>query len=245
MSSWLRSTPTIKKSHFYVWYLGSKESDGVRGASAVLPVMRQLLRDSFRRAPHKVTVQLSGKGVKLIQTVPTMTKAGKLKMQLIKFQIPTNSITYSMTGPAPFHDVFGVIVLVLNPEMACPVHVHCYRCDSAETAAIMHANVQILLSRPENQKHIADIERRLFLSGLLMPRRPAEVTNRSNGGRCYRPQSPISHDYTGVPSENDDDYADGDEEEDDEDDDDSLQRCLFNELKDKLKSKQVRFLNQD
>ena len=41
-----------------MWYLGSKEADGVRGSAVVLPVMRQLLRESFRKAPNKATVQV-------------------------------------------------------------------------------------------------------------------------------------------------------------------------------------------
>ena len=38
-------------------------------------------------------------------------------------------------------------MLVLNPEMQSPMHVHCYRCDSAETAQIMHANIQVGLTK--------------------------------------------------------------------------------------------------
>ncbi|PAV76316.1 hypothetical protein WR25_16959 [Diploscapter pachys] len=71
-----------------------------------------------------------------------MSRNGKVKMQLVKFQISANCITYSITGKAPFDDVVGVVMLVLNPEMQSPMHVHCYRCDSAETAQIMHANIQ-------------------------------------------------------------------------------------------------------
>ncbi|KAK6058557.1 hypothetical protein COOONC_03876 [Cooperia oncophora] len=136
----------ITKSHFYVWYLGSKEADGVRGSA------------------------ISSKGLKLIQTVPAMTRKGKVKMQVVKFQIAASCITYSMLGKAPFDDVVGVVMLVLNPEMNSPVHVHCYRCDSSETARIMQANLQLLTSRPEVQRSISDLEQRLFLSGLLMPR---------------------------------------------------------------------------
>lgn len=160
----------IAKSHFYVWYLGSKEADGVRGSAVVLPVMRQLLKESFKKTPSKATVQISSKGLKLIQSVPAMSRSGKVKMQLVKFQIAANCITYSITGKAPFDDVVGVVMLVLNPEMQSPMHVHCYRCDSAETAQIMLANLQLLLSRPDVQRSINDLEHRLFLSGLLVPR---------------------------------------------------------------------------
>uniref|UniRef100_A0A8R1DU63 FERM domain-containing protein n=2 Tax=Caenorhabditis japonica TaxID=281687 RepID=A0A8R1DU63_CAEJA len=176
----------IAKSHFYVWYLGSKEADGVRGSAVVLPVMRQLLKESFKKTPSKATVQISSKGLKLIQSVPAMSRSGKVKMQLVKFQIAANCITYSVTGKAPFDDVVGVVMLVLNPEMQSPMHVHCYRCDSAETAQIMLANLQLLLSRPDVQRSINDLEHRLFLSGLLVPRRNDDNNNNSNELRPQR-----------------------------------------------------------
>ncbi|CAA84335.4 PID domain-containing protein [Caenorhabditis elegans] len=181
----------IAKSHFYVWYLGSKEADGVRGSAVVLPVMRQLLKESFKKTPSKATVQISSKGLKLIQSVPAMSRSGKVKMQLVKFQIAANCITYSITGKAPFDDVVGVVMLVLNPEMQSPMHVHCYRCDSAETAQIMLANLQLLLSRPDVQRSINDLEHRLFLSGLLVPRN----NNNSEGSvnqNALRPQRSCS-----------------------------------------------------
>ncbi|VDO16667.1 unnamed protein product [Haemonchus placei] len=84
----------LAKSHFYVWYLGSKEADGVRGSAVVLPIMRQLLKDTFKKAPNKATVQISSKGLKLIQTVPAMSRKGKVKMQTVKFQIAASCITY-------------------------------------------------------------------------------------------------------------------------------------------------------
>ncbi|KAK6740603.1 hypothetical protein RB195_008823 [Necator americanus] len=176
--SWLFQAK-IAKSHFYVWYLGSKEADGVRGSAVVLPIMRQLLKDSFKKTPSKATVQISSKGLKLIQSVPAMSRSGKIKSQLAKFQIAASCITYSMTGKAPFDDVVGVVMLVLNPEMNSPMHVHCYRCDSPETAQIMHANIQLLISRPEIQRSIIDLEQRLFLAGLLVPRTRAVTRSAS------------------------------------------------------------------
>ncbi|VDL74278.1 unnamed protein product [Nippostrongylus brasiliensis] len=147
--SWLFQTK-IAKSHFYVWYLGSREADGVRGSAVVLPAMRQLLKDSFRKAPNKATVQISSKGLKLIQTVPAMSRSGRVKMQVAKFQIAASCITYSLIGKVPFDDVVGVVMLVLNPEMNSPMH--------------------LLISRPEIQRSIVDLEQRLFLAGLLVPR---------------------------------------------------------------------------
>lgn len=72
-----------------------------------------------------------------------MSKNGKMKMQIVKIQIVANCITYSMIGKPPFDDVVGVVMLVLNPEMHSPMHIHCYRCDSPETASMMQANLQV------------------------------------------------------------------------------------------------------
>uniref|UniRef100_A0A914ZD11 Uncharacterized protein n=1 Tax=Panagrolaimus superbus TaxID=310955 RepID=A0A914ZD11_9BILA len=60
----------------------------------------------------------------------------------------------------------GVVMLVLNPEMMNPIHVHCYRCDSAESAAMLQANLQMLIGRSENQKCINALEERLFLTNI-------------------------------------------------------------------------------
>ncbi|TKR92794.1 hypothetical protein L596_007373 [Steinernema carpocapsae] len=176
------------KSHFYVWYLGSKEAEGIRGAAVVLPIMRQTLWDSFRRTPNKATVQISSKGLKLIQTVPTMSKNGKVKMQMVKLHIAVNCITFCMVGRPPFDDVVGVVMLVQNPESPAPMHVHCYRCDSPETAAIMLSNLQLLISRPENQKRIRDLEQRLYQSGIVShkPRSPSLMPLRAETSRLPR-----------------------------------------------------------
>lgn len=62
--------------------------------------------------------------------------------------------------------ILGVVMLVLNPEMMNPIHVHCYRCDCAETASMLQANLQMLIGRPENQKCILSLEQRLFLTDI-------------------------------------------------------------------------------
>ncbi|KAK0425970.1 hypothetical protein QR680_009480 [Steinernema hermaphroditum] len=186
--SWLWSR-SMTRSHFYVWYLGSKEAEGVRGASVVLPAMRQTLSDSFRRTPNKATVQISSKGLKLIQTVPTVSKSGKVKMQLVKFHIAANCVTFCMTGRAPFDDVVGVVMLVRNPESQAPMHVHCYRCDSPETAAIMISTLQVLISRPETQQSIRDLEQHLFQSGIL-PQRPRSPPSASGRLRAETARMP-------------------------------------------------------
>uniref|UniRef100_A0A0M3IAW9 PID domain-containing protein n=1 Tax=Ascaris lumbricoides TaxID=6252 RepID=A0A0M3IAW9_ASCLU len=129
-------------SYFFVWYLGSKEANGIRGHSAALPAMRYLLNDSFTRTPNKATLQVSDNGLKLTQTLPIMCKNGRIKSRRVKLQIAANSITYSMIGEAPFDDIIAVIIVTNNPEMSSPIHVHCYRCDNNETTRLLYDSIQ-------------------------------------------------------------------------------------------------------
>ena len=59
----------IKKSSYYVWFLGAKESKGLRGAEYVQPVVKHLTGREKEQEPIKVTLQLSNKGLKIVQTV--------------------------------------------------------------------------------------------------------------------------------------------------------------------------------
>ena len=59
----------IKKSSYYVWFLGAKESKGLRGEDYINPVVRYLVGKEREQAPIKVTLQLSNKGLKIIQNV--------------------------------------------------------------------------------------------------------------------------------------------------------------------------------
>ena len=59
----------IKKSSYYVWFLGAKESKGLRGEEYITPVVRYLIGREKEQAPIKVTLQLSNKGLKIIQNV--------------------------------------------------------------------------------------------------------------------------------------------------------------------------------
>ena len=59
----------IKKSSYYVWFLGAKESKGLRGEEYITPVVRYLIGREKEQSPIKVTLQLSNKGLKIIQNV--------------------------------------------------------------------------------------------------------------------------------------------------------------------------------
>ncbi|XP_066144895.1 uncharacterized protein [Euwallacea fornicatus] len=154
----LKLRKDIKKSSYYVWFLGAKESKGLRGSEYIVPVIRHLEEREKDVEPFKVTLQVSHKGLKIIQNVVSQTQMGsKPKNETIKHFIPHNTITYVYQH----EDIISCILLLFNPVTKCPLHVHAYRCDSLETASHLKQQLQILIDRPENQKKMADIESRL------------------------------------------------------------------------------------
>jgi len=174
-----KGSKDVKKASFYVWFLGAKEGKGLRGDEYVLPVLHQLLDQERMIEPSKVTLQVSNKGLKIIQTVPKKssssgpvsypsssstsassgsTSSSQCKMEQIKHLIPHDSITCVVQED----DIVCCLLLIFNPVTKCPVHVHGYRCDSIETACALRESIQALIDRPENQKKLAEIEKRLF-----------------------------------------------------------------------------------
>ena len=93
----------------------------------------------------------------------------------VKHFIPHHAITCVVQGEKPNQDVVSCILLIYNPATSCPVHVHSYRCDSVETARILHDQLAVLVDRPDNQKKFLEIESRLQEKGLLQ-------RNASNAG---------------------------------------------------------------
>ncbi|XP_044260318.1 uncharacterized protein LOC123008536 [Tribolium madens] len=152
----LKLRKDIKKSSYYVWFLGAKESKGLRGSEYALPVIKHLEEREKDVEPFKVTLQVSHKGLKIIQNVVSQ-KGSKPKNETIKHFIPHNTITCVYQH----EDVIACILLLFNPVTKCPLHVHAYRCDSLETATLLKQQLQTLIERPENQKKFAEIESRL------------------------------------------------------------------------------------
>lgn len=178
----------VKKASYYVWFLGAKESKGLRGEEFVLPVLHDLLDKERELEPSKVTLQVSNKGIKIIQNVPKKINSKSVspsgtscvpsKMEQIKHLIPHHAITCVVQED----DVVCCILLIFNPITKCPVHVHAYRCDSAETASALTSQLQTLIDRPENQKKFSEIEKRLALKGLSASAQRLDIMS-SAGGR--------------------------------------------------------------
>lgn len=157
----------IKKSSYYVWFLGAEEAKGLRGSEFMIPVIRHLVEREKEVEPFKVTLQVSHKGLKIIQNVPLgypvkVTKSSG-KTEVVKHFIPHHAVTSVYQE----EDIVSCILLLFNPVTKCPVHVHAYRCDSIETAEILCGQLQTLLERPENQKKLEEIESRLKAKGLV------------------------------------------------------------------------------
>lgn len=55
----LKLRKDIKKSSYYVWFLGAKESKGLRGSEYIVPVIRHLEEREKDVEPFKVTLQVS------------------------------------------------------------------------------------------------------------------------------------------------------------------------------------------
>lgn len=154
----LKLRKDIKKSSYYVWFLGAKESKGLRGPEFILPVIKHLEDREKDVEPFKVTLQVSHKGMKIIQNIVSQNAKAKPKNETIKHFIPHNTITCVYQQ----EDVIACILLLFNPVTKCPLHVHAYRCDSLETAGLLKQQLQMLIERPENQKKFAEIESRLL-----------------------------------------------------------------------------------
>ncbi|CAH0713697.1 unnamed protein product, partial [Brenthis ino] len=175
----LRLKKDIKKASYYVWFLGAQESRGLRGEEFALPAIRLLEERARDLEPFKVTLQVSHKGLKIIQNV-----TAKGKQQTIKHFIPHGSITSAVVQG----DVVACVLLLYNPITGCPVHVHAYRCDSDHTAEMLYTHLLALIERPENQKKFADIERKLQMRGALPSKKPpdsslgSEVSRESDSG---------------------------------------------------------------
>lgn len=190
----------IKKSSYYVWFLGAEEAKGLRGSEFMIPVIRHLVEREKEVEPFKVTLQVSHKGLKIIQNVPAgypvKVSKGNGKSEVVKHFIPHHAVTSVYQE----EDIVSCILLLFNPVTKCPVHVHAYRCDSIETAEILCGQLQTLLERPENQKKLEEIESRLKAKGLVQQSKLRKV---HSPGSSDRSSSARESDLSGGSSSSD------------------------------------------
>ncbi|KAL1454152.1 hypothetical protein WDU94_010433 [Cyamophila willieti] len=156
----------VKKSSYYVWFLGSKESNGLRGNEYIIPILNVFIEKEKAVEPFKITLQISHKGIKIIQNISENQNVGVAnvkKNDLIKHFIPQHSITCVYQH----EDIVSMIMLLYNPITKCPLHVHAYRCDSVETATILTKQITTIIERPENVKKINEMELKMINKGVI------------------------------------------------------------------------------
>uniref|UniRef100_A0A8D8VBY0 Uncharacterized protein n=1 Tax=Cacopsylla melanoneura TaxID=428564 RepID=A0A8D8VBY0_9HEMI len=156
----------VKKSSYYVWFLGSKESNGLRGNEYIIPILNEFIEKEKVVEPFKITLQISHKGIKIIQNISENQNVGVAnvkKNDLIKHFIPQHSITCVYQH----EDIVSMIMLLYNPITKCPLHVHAYRCDSVETATILTKQITTIIERPENVKKINEMELKMINKGVI------------------------------------------------------------------------------
>lgn len=168
----------VKKSSYYVWFLGAQECKNVRDVDSIIPVVSTLAEREKKVTPHKFTLQVSHRGLKIVHNVSALQQSplpgGKSsKSDLVKHLIPDHAVTCVHRD----EDLVAVILLLYNPVTKWPVHVHVYRCDSVETATLLAGQLQMLVNRPENKKKLSEVESRLRHTT-----RPAES---SSNGRSH------------------------------------------------------------
>lgn len=168
----LRLRRDVQKASYYVWFLGAEEAKGLRGARVINSVLPYLVDRSRGQEPLKVTLQVSHKGIKIVQvsetrptslpsSLPTITDRSSSLLfppaqGSSKHLIPHSAITSSVQTD----DIVACVLLLYNPATKCPLHVHAYRCDSETTAEALHLQLQILINRPDNQKRFEELETR-------------------------------------------------------------------------------------
>ncbi|XP_013773069.1 uncharacterized protein LOC106458155 [Limulus polyphemus] len=156
----------VSKQSYYVWFLGAKESKGLKGGQYIRPVLYELLEKERELEPMKVTLQVSNKGLKIIQNVSR--KINGEKSESNKHFIPKQAITSVTQESNPHDDIVCVILVIYNALMKCAIHVYAYRCDSVETATTLRNQISLLI---ENQKMLGETETHLTAKGFLFPRR--------------------------------------------------------------------------
>ncbi|XP_018009812.1 uncharacterized protein LOC108667307 [Hyalella azteca] len=181
----------VKKASYYVWFLGASECRGLRGSDVVSSVLGKLLGRERSEEPQKVTLQVSSKGIKLLQLLQDGLNLGIGGLdgggRAAKHLIPAGALTYVQQESPPNDDLVTAVLLIYNPVTRCPVHLHAYRCDSSDTATILRDHLEQLVNKPQQQAKLSALESRLASRGLLPRNRssavfgPSSNTNLSNG----------------------------------------------------------------
>lgn len=152
-----------KEGRFYVEYLGWKETRGLYGNDYLDPIMWKLLsRSETFRSLHRMTIKVNKDELQILQHVT----APNGKPQKIKYPAQQMcDVSYVAQSPAPHTDVVGCIFLGYNAKTRCAAHVHAYRFDSADTAAMFVKLVRSIIEQADLRERIIAMEQDLFRLG--------------------------------------------------------------------------------
>lgn len=72
----------VQKASYYVWFLGAEESRALRGTRILLSAIPYIVDRSQEVDPIKVTLQVSHKGMKIVQVncLPKMWPENKITL---------------------------------------------------------------------------------------------------------------------------------------------------------------------
>ncbi|XP_058805939.1 myb-like protein P [Phymastichus coffea] len=174
-----RSGKDVKKSSYYVWYLGAREAKGV---DAMPGAIDYLLERERLQEPFKVTLQVSSKGLKIIQTI----HPGGSTRSAVKQLVPGHVVLAAVLR----EDIVAAALLLPNPATNNPVHVHAYRCDSVETAELLGGQLKILASHSDSLARLGSLDTRLR-SNLGSDGRSTRESESSEGSAELRHIAPI------------------------------------------------------
>ena len=163
-----RGLDNVDKAQYYVWYLGWKESAAIGGRAHTEPVVKELI--ARRRSDDelaKMTIEVNPKELRIVQLIEGAK--GKIERRSHP-SVPVRDVTYAVQALSPDEDVVACIFLGFNPQTRRVVHVHAYRCDSADTARRMTEHVNRIIALPEHRDRVRGIEAELVQKGHVVPR---------------------------------------------------------------------------
>ena len=163
-----RGLDGVDKAQYYVWYLGWKESAAIGGRAHTEPVVKELI--ARRRSEDelaKMTIEVNPTELRIVQLIEG--KKGKIERRRHP-SVPARDVTYAVQALSPDEDVVACIYLGFNPQTRRVVHVHAYRCDSADTAKRMVDHVNRIIALPEYRERVRGIEAELVQKGHVVPR---------------------------------------------------------------------------
>ncbi|XP_043281678.1 uncharacterized protein [Venturia canescens] len=146
----MRGSKDVKKRSYYVWYLGSREAKGVE---AMPGAIAYLLERERLQEPFKVTLQVSSKGLKIIQTV----HPGVSTKSAVKHLVPGHAVLAAVQR----EDIVAATFLLPNPATNNPVHVQAYRCVSVETAELLGNQLKALSAQSDSPAKVSTGENRV------------------------------------------------------------------------------------